>query len=205
MFALHTNWYLMSKAAATRTMILTKSFELIYKQGFQATSIDNILANTQVTKGAFFYHFKNKEEMGLAMINEIVCPGMYTSLVKPLLEANNPVRDIYEMMRNVLLKVPFLRAKYGCPAVNLIEEMSPLNEDFKQALLKLSNSWQNAIKDSIDKGKASGEIRADVNSGHAACFIIAGYSGIRNMGKAIGSSCYGIYLQELKNYLKQLS
>jgi TetR/AcrR family transcriptional repressor of nem operon len=195
----------MSKAAATRTMILTKSFELIYKQGYQATSIDNILATTKVTKGAFFYHFKNKEEMGLAVINEVIYPGMYETLVKPLLDAEDPVNDIYEMMRNVLLKVPFLRAKYGCPAVNLIEEMSPLNESFKNALLKLTDQWQAAINESIQQGKASKGIRADVNPQYVACFVVAGYSGIRNMGKAMGSSCYSIYLQELKNYLKQLS
>jgi TetR/AcrR family transcriptional repressor of nem operon len=195
----------MSKASATRTMILTKSFELIYKQGYRATSVDNILSTTQVTKGAFFYHFKNKDEMGLAMINEIVFPGMYASLVKPLQDAKSPIKDIHEMMRTVLLKVPFLRAKYGCPAVNLIEEMSPLNEDFKQALLKLTDRWQDAIKESINKGKEMGEIRSNVNAEYVACFIVAGYSGIRNMGKAMGSSCYNIYLQELKNYLKQLS
>ncbi len=195
----------MSKAANTRTMILTKSFELIYKQGYQATSIDNILATTKVTKGAFFYHFKNKDEMGLAMINEIIYPGMYASLVKPLLDAKNPINDIHEMMRVVLLKVPFLRAKYGCPAVNLIEEMSPLNEDFKKGLLKLTDHWQDAIKESINQGKALKQIRQDVNPEYVACFVVAGYSGIRNMGKAMGSSCYNIFLQEFKNYLKQLA
>ena len=195
----------MSKAANTRTMILTKAFELIYKQGYQATSIDNILATTQVTKGAFFYHFKNKDYMGLAMINEIIYPGMYATLVKPLLDSKDPINEIHEMMRNVLLKVPFLRAKYGCPAVNLIDEMSPLNEDFKTALLKLTDQWQDAIKESINQGKASKEIRVDVNPEYVACFVVAGYSGIRNMGKAMGSSCYNIYLQELKNYLKQLA
>jgi TetR/AcrR family transcriptional regulator, transcriptional repressor for nem operon len=147
----------MSKAANTRTMILTKAFELIYKQGYQATSIDNILATTQVTKGAFFYHFKNKDEMGLAMINEIIYPGMYATLVKPLLDSKDPISEIYEMMRNVLLKVPFLRAKYGCPAVNLIEEMSPLNEDFKTALLKLTDQWQGAIKESVTRVKHQGK------------------------------------------------
>lgn len=195
----------MSKAATTRAMILNKSFELIYKQGYQATSIDTILATTQVTKGAFFYHFKNKEEMGLAMINEVMYPGMYGSLVQPLLAAEDPMADIYDMMRNVLLKVPFLRSKYGCPAVNLIEEMSPLNESFKQALLKLIHQWQDAIKQSIEIAKTLGQVRGDVDPALVANFIIAGYSGIRNMGKALGTACYATYLQELKNYLKQLN
>ncbi|MFD0794294.1 TetR/AcrR family transcriptional regulator [Mucilaginibacter litoreus] len=194
----------MSKAEQTRTTILQKSFELIYRKGYQATSIDNILATTQVTKGAFFYHFKNKDEMGLAMINEVLYPGMYAALVEPLLNSKDPKKEIHQMMRNVLLKVPFLRAKYGCPAVNLIDEMSPLNSGFKDALLKLTNKWQEAIMKSIEQGKITGDIRADVNAAHAACFIVAGYSGIRNMGKAMGSACYAIYLQELKNYLENL-
>lgn len=194
----------MSKAANTRLMILQKSFDLIYKNGYNATSIDTILATTKVTKGAFFYHFKNKEEMGLAMINEIVYPGMYGVLVKPLLEAENGISDIYDMMRNALLKVPFLRSKYGCPAINLIEEMAPVNEAFKTALLKLTDDWQQAIEQSLQKAKQKGEIRQEVNTPQAAFFIISGYSGIRGMGKALGTACYAGYLQEFKNYLQQL-
>jgi TetR/AcrR family transcriptional repressor of nem operon len=62
----------MKKAATTRLTILQKAFELIYVKGYQTTSIDDIIATTQVTKGAFYYHFKNKDEMGLAIINEIL-------------------------------------------------------------------------------------------------------------------------------------
>ncbi len=48
----------MKKAEVTRLNILQKAFELIYVNGYQTTSIDQIIATTQVTKGAFFYHFK---------------------------------------------------------------------------------------------------------------------------------------------------
>lgn len=195
----------MSKAAATRLNILQKAFELIYRSGYQATSIDNIIATTQVTKGAFFHHFKNKDEMGLAMINEIMYPGMYEVLVKPLIKAKKPIDEIYEMMKNILLKEPFFQVKYGCPAVNLIEEMSPLNELFNKALTNLTVEWQEMIERSINQGKALGKIRKDVNAKQVAYFIIAGYNGIRNMGKLYGADCYNTYLQALKNYLKALS
>ncbi|MBL4678511.1 MAG: TetR/AcrR family transcriptional regulator [Mucilaginibacter sp.] len=192
----------MSKAAETRQMILQKSFELIYRQGYQATSIDNILATTQVTKGAFFYHFKSKDEMGLALINEVLYPGMYANMVTPLIDARDPINQIYAMVRNLLIKIPFLRAKYGCPAINLIEELAPLKEDFRKALVRLTEQWQDAIAQTIEHGKEDNQIRIDVNSKHAACFIVAGYAGIRNMGKAMGSACYTPYLLELKNYLQ---
>ena len=194
----------MSKAAATRLNILQKAFTIIYQNGYQATSIDTIIATTHVTKGAFFHHFKNKEEMGLAMINEIMYPEMYGALVKPLIEAKNPIDEIYEMMKNILLKEPFFQVKYGCPAVNLIEEMSPLNNSFNKALDKLTTQWQEVIETSINQGKALGKIKKEVNAKQVAYFVIAGYSGIRNMGKMYGVDCYTTYLQELKNYLKSL-
>lgn len=194
----------MSKAADTRLMILQKAFDLVYKHGFQATSIDDIIATTQVTKGAFFYHFKNKDEMGLAMINELMYPGMIKVLVEPLLAAQDPAKEVYLMMHNVLLKQPMFNVKYGCPAVNLIEEMAPLNQQFNQALGKLFNEWQNAISQVIKQGKISGTINGSVDEKQVAYFVMAGYSGIRNMGKMLGTACYKTYLAELKKYLNQL-
>ncbi|WP_312076739.1 TetR/AcrR family transcriptional regulator [Chryseobacterium sp.] len=64
----------MKKSEATRLNILQKAFELIYVKGYQTASVDEIIATTQVTKGAFYYHFKTKDEMGLAIINELMIP-----------------------------------------------------------------------------------------------------------------------------------
>jgi TetR/AcrR family transcriptional repressor of nem operon len=195
----------MSKAAETRLTILQKAFDLIYKNGYQATSIDVIIATTRVTKGAFYYHFKTKDEMGLAMIREVMYPGMYDSLVKPLLDAEDPVQELYGMMKDLLTTNPFFDSRYGCPAINLIDEMSPVNESFNLALSALVGQWQDAIQKCIVKGKSLGLVRQEVNPKQVSYFVTAGYGGIRNIGKMYGSSSYSIYLKELKNYLKSLA
>lgn len=194
----------MSKAAETRLYILSKAFELIYKNGFQATSIDDIIATTQLTKGALYYHFRTKDDMGLAIIRELMAPGMHDFFVKPLLQADDPAIEIYRMMKDVLLHNTFFNVKYGCPAINLVEEMAPLNQSFSDALSEISSDWQDAIYKSITKGKAAGKIRKDVNGKQVALFIASGYGGIRNMGKMYGLSVYHSYLKELKNYLDSL-
>lgn len=206
MFA-KTYWlvFFMSKADNTRKMILGKAFELIYKKGFQATSIDDIIATTAVTKGAFFYHFKNKDDMGLAMIKEVIQPGMMEHLVHPLMESREPVAGIYNMMKHILLESPFFQIKYGCPAVNLVEEMAPLNASFQKSLQKITRQWQEVMAQCLEKGKEAGKIRKEINCQNVACFITAGYSGIRNMGKTEGRNCYAVYLQGLKEYLAGLS
>lgn len=195
----------MSKAAATRLHILQQAFGLVYRNGYQATSVDDIIAAAQLTKGAFFYHFKTKDDMGLAMINEVMYPGMHGAMVVGLQRSADPAKDIYAMMRHLLLKEPLFDVRFGCPAVNLTEEMSPLNEQFRKALSRLINEWRDAMQASIESGQQMGRIRKEVDARQVACFIAAGYNGIRNMGKALGASCYTTYLQELKNYLSTLS
>jgi TetR/AcrR family transcriptional repressor of nem operon len=195
----------MSKAAATRHTILQKAFELIYRNGFQTTSIDTIIASTQVTKGAFFYHFKNKDEMGLALINELIKPSMEESFIKPLIHSNRPTDDIYAMMKHLLLTAPFFEIQYGCPAVNLANEIGATNEALYKALYAVMNQCVQAVRHSVKHGQALGQIRQDVDAAEVADFIMVGYSGIRQMGKLFGVTSYQAYLRELKRYLHELA
>ncbi|MCE7066405.1 TetR/AcrR family transcriptional regulator [Dyadobacter sp. CY326] len=194
----------MNKSASTRLDILQKAFELIYKNGYQATSIDVIIASTNVTKGAFFYHFKNKESMGLALIEEVLSPGMYASMVRPLETSEDILEAIYQMMEGLLIDNPFFNIAYGCPAINLIEEMGPLNEAFADALRKIVLQWQEAIQKSLYEAQESGRIAKNTSPQQAALFITAGYGGVRNMGKILGKNCYLTYLKAFKHYLSTL-
>lgn len=194
----------MGKATLTRQMILQNSFGLIYKKGYQSTSIDDILSTTHVTKGAFFYHFKNKDEMGLAMIKEVMSPGMKENLIKHLINKNDGRKAIYEMMKRLLYDTEFFDFRFGCPAVNLVDEMSPLNKDFNLALKDMMQEWQNALIVCVENDKKSGMMNQNVDGKQVAYFIMAGYAGVRNMGKIYGFESYKIYLKELKKYFTNL-
>lgn len=195
----------MSKAANTRLTILHKAFELIYTKGYQTTSIDEIIATTQVTKGAFYYHFKTKDEMGVAIIEEILKPTMQEHFIKPTEASQNPIEDFYNMISYLLLEDPFLQVKYGCPVGNLTQEMTPWNTKFSEALAELVDLWKATIIKSVEKGKETGLIRAEVVGEQVAFFILSGYWGIRNFGKLQNDNLsYLVYLKELKSYLNGL-
>ncbi|KIQ22128.1 MULTISPECIES: TetR/AcrR family transcriptional regulator [Flavobacterium] len=195
----------MSKAANTRLTILQKAFELIYSKGYQTTSIDDIIATTQVTKGAFYYHFKTKDEMGVAIIEEILRPTMLESFIKPVENSANPIEDFYNMISYLLLDDPFLQVKYGCPVGNLTQEMTPWNNQFSKALTELVDQWKITIEKAVANAQKSGLIRKDVNGEQVAYFIMSGYWGIRNFGKLQdNNSCYIVYLKEFRNYLNSL-
>lgn len=195
----------MKKAGATRMTILQKAFELIYVKGYQATSVDDIIATTQVTKGAFYYHFKTKDEMGIAIINEILKPTLTNNFIQPLQNEQNPLDGIYNLMYDLLMKNEFLKVEYGCPASNFTQEMTPWNADFNKVLNELTQQWTEVMTATIEKGKKNGFIRKDVNAKQVTMFIMSGYWGIRNFGKLENSKkVYLSYLKQLKNYLNSL-
>jgi len=192
----------MKKSTVTRLDILNKAFSLIYKKGYQTTSIDDILATTNVTKGAFYYHFKNKDVMGKAILDEIVKPNIKKTFADFLNNSNDPLDNIYNLIHNLLLENDFLEIQYGCPASNLIQEMTPWNVEFSLTLLELTDTLQQGIIEVINKGIKDGAIKNEIVAEQVALFVMSGYWGIRNFGKVYNDNKnYYAYLKELKMYL----
>lgn len=61
-----------TKGEQTRERILMAAEALTLKQGFAGTSLDDVLAATGLTKGAFFHHFPGKADLGRAIIERFV-------------------------------------------------------------------------------------------------------------------------------------
>jgi TetR/AcrR family transcriptional regulator, transcriptional repressor for nem operon len=59
----------MAKGAETRARILDVAQDAVLAKGFEATSIDEIVANAEITKSGFFYHFKDKNALARALID----------------------------------------------------------------------------------------------------------------------------------------
>ena len=59
-------------AKSGRERILETTLELVIRQGFAATTVDQILEKTGLTKGAFFYHFKSKDDLASALVERWV-------------------------------------------------------------------------------------------------------------------------------------
>ncbi|MFC0425917.1 TetR/AcrR family transcriptional regulator [Chryseobacterium scophthalmum] len=195
----------MKKSEATRQNILQKAFELIYTNGYQTTSVDEIIATTQVTKGAFYYYFKTKDEMGLAIINERMRPTFKNTFIEPFQSDVDPLDTIYDLMHHLLMENEDLKVEYGCPASNFTQEMAPWNIEFTKALNELSLEWEKAMIGAIEKGKENGKIKSDISAKEVTVFVMSGYWGVRNLGKLENSKgVYLIYLKGLKSYFDTL-
>jgi TetR/AcrR family transcriptional repressor of nem operon len=58
----------LKRGTATREKILDIAKSAVLAKGFQATSIDEIIAEAGITKSGFFYHFHDKNELARALV-----------------------------------------------------------------------------------------------------------------------------------------
>src|SRR5260370_30297117 len=118
----------------TRDRLLQAAFREIHRSGFQSAGIDTILAATNVTKGALYYHFESKEALGHAIIEEIIGEFTRDRWVLPLQRSKdkNPVDALIGIVQAIPARPRDARS--GCPLGNLAQEMSQLDEQFRKRL-----------------------------------------------------------------------
>lgn len=195
----------MKKSQETRLHILQTAFILIYSKGYQTTSIDEIIAKTKVTKGAFYYHFKTKDEMGLAILNELLRPNFSANFIEPLKSSENALEKIYDLVYHILMEDSFMTVESGCPASNFTQEMAPWNIEFTKTLNELSKQWEQAITEAVERSKKNGLVKPEVDPREIAVFVMSGYWGVRNLGKLENSKeVYLVFLNGLKSYFNSL-
>lgn len=56
----------LAKRPSARELILDAALRIVREQGYSATSVDDLCRAAGVTKGAFFHHFKSKEDLAVA-------------------------------------------------------------------------------------------------------------------------------------------
>ena len=57
------------RALETREKILQAAARLFALKGYHDTKLEEVLAAAQVTKGAFFHHFRDREDLGFAVLD----------------------------------------------------------------------------------------------------------------------------------------
>jgi TetR/AcrR family transcriptional regulator, transcriptional repressor for nem operon len=167
-----------SKAAATRDQILDAATRLIHLQGYQSTSLDDVLTESGVGKGNFYYHFKSKEELGYAIIDRVT-DGLIRRTLEPLLgdPSGDPVAQIHAFLDRVLENQRDRNCVGGCPVGNLASELSDVHEGFRLRLAKIFSEWRSRLTQVLIRGQELGRVDAHRDPAAIAQFLLAALEG----------------------------
>lgn len=89
-------------AQATRANLLDAAEQLFQARGVSRTSLNDIAVAAHATRGAIYWHFKDKADLVNAMMERVSLPLEQMLVQEQVAQANNPVAEIHTAMMAVL-------------------------------------------------------------------------------------------------------
>lgn len=182
---------------STKNKILEHAGKMIRMKGFNNTGIQEILDSAGVPKGSFYFYFKSKEDLGLALIDHFeqsVGQLGESLLVNASGSPLERLRGYFEAMRLFFEQDGW---KGGCPIGNLTQEMGPLNEAFRTKLRAVFRLMQSGIRDCLEQAKAANELDSHVDVDETSEFILDSWEGAIVRMKAEGNSAPLLLFQKI--------
>ncbi len=189
----------------TRRNILEVAFREIYCHGFKGTSTNTIIDDLELTRGAFFHHFPTKDDLGYAIIDEVLSEMIIQRWITPVMEYTDPIVGIERNFARLIDEHLEAHILCGCPLNNLVQEMAD-RPDFQSRIQAVMEKWIIETEELLKAARKTGHLKKNVRTHQLAEFIVACQEAAFAMGKALNSrnAMYSV-LKSLKDYLKHLN
>ena len=153
---------------------MTSAIDCFARLGYQGTSIDRIARDTGVTKGAVYYHFRDKEELLFEAVKDRI--GGFEQQV---LEEVTPSGDAIENLRHVF-DACFFHATVSnhrrfiiTLMIEALDTNPRLSAEFRNILRRMRLFLAGVVR----RGQQRGSIRQDVPAEAAAAAVMGGIIG----------------------------
>lgn len=200
-----------------------KREELIYiamnefgKKGYENASLNNILKETGISKGTFYYHYKNKEDLYMHLMDIITEEKLKFIYVEVnTLYDNQSIFEKLKLLIKTGIKFAHTNPSIDKFAQSFVKEMGTNSynermkrylvsrEDFLEEILeKYGFKSMDHIGDLIDEGFNSGEIREDLPKEFIKKLINYTFSNLRILSDADNLEEYEMAANNLVEILR---
>lgn len=164
-----------TKGELTREKILEVARNLFNRKGFNATSINDLVAATGMQKGSLYFHFAGKDAIAREVLREATTEFM--EFLSDTLGSDDPGKNIDDFFRSALDKHLTTGFVGGCIFGNTALEMSDSNPEFAEAIDRVFDEWIRRITVAVTGAQKNGQIRTDISSETIANLIVASIEG----------------------------
>lgn len=169
-----------------RSKLLDAALVVIRKKGYSAASVDELCSAAGVTKGAFFHHFKSKDELGVAAVD-------HWSQVTGSMFATAPYHDLSDPLDRVLgyleLRKALLSgevAEFTCFAGTMLQEAFDTSEAIRGACNRSISDHAATLEGDIAAAVQARRLRPDWTPASLALHTQAVIQGAFILAKAKG-------------------
>jgi AcrR family transcriptional regulator len=137
----------------TKDKIIEAAFDLFYNQGYQATTVDQVIEKSGVSRPTLYTHFSTKEDLCRAYLSERKTRDL-TAFKEAMRRESNP-RDRYLVVIREVGKALWSTEYRGCGFFNIISEVAdPAHPLFREAR-QFVDAFRELIRDGVAELKAS--------------------------------------------------
>ena len=137
---------------ATRERILQTAERLMIEQGYNATSLDQVIAESSSSKGAFFHHFGSKSDLGLQLVeryaaNDLVYLDAGLTAVAGI---DAPVDRLLEFVRFYEDRADDLMSEQsGCLYATVLAERELTGSEVNDLVAAATLAWRRAVAELV--------------------------------------------------------
>jgi AcrR family transcriptional regulator len=166
-----------TKGTRTRRKIIEKSMQLFSVKGYYNTSIADILAAADLTKGGLYGHFASKEDIWYAVYEEAV--GIWKGIVfKGIRNNSDPLRRIEKFIENDMLD--YLGTDVfegGCFFLNMLVELSGQSASMSKQILRGFVRLSGLLRSWLEEADQKGMLQENLDLKEVSNFIIISLNG----------------------------
>lgn len=150
----------------TKGRIIESAWELFYEQGYENTTIDDIVEHSETSKGSFYHYFDSKDAL-LSSLSYLF-DKKYEELTPSLVDASSCVDKLIYLNRELFLMIEN-RVPLDLLARLLSTQLITTGE---KHLLDHDRTYYRLLRKIVIEGQKNGEFRQDLSVNE----IVKGYS-----------------------------
>jgi TetR/AcrR family transcriptional regulator, transcriptional repressor for nem operon len=166
----------------TRRKLIEAATALMLRRGFNATTVDEICANAGVTKGSFFHHFENKDDIGQAVVKAWGEFGqsLYGEAWKQPGEPLEEIHRLFDIMDGITRRPE----PCVCLVGMLTQELSGEHAGFRAACARELDIWTEMFRSRLEAARQQLKPAVNFDPAEVAWFLNSLWQGSALVGKA---------------------
>lgn len=160
------------RSEASIERILDSALSLMVSRGFNATTVDDIARNAQLTKGAIYFHFENKTAILMALL-DVIDKLVVAGLLERVMHAGPSSKDKLVAAIHGQSMLAESKTKYLLLFTLILLEFNGTNTPIEARVKAIYGEFVQSLEKIVRAGKASGEFRHDLDTRELAAVTMA--------------------------------
>ncbi len=166
-----------------RQEVITRAMNVFWRKGFEATSIQDLVAATGLNRGSLYNAFGDKAGLFAAVMETYAAAAPSSELLRAL-EAGDPARSAIETFFATLVERGSTdKERRGCLIVNTASELVSRDHRVAQWMKTAARRQEETLTTLVERGQAAGEIAPWRDSKALGRFLFAAAQGLIVTGK----------------------